>query len=176
MSGAWYSFSPQPSDTLGPSNQHKVYSVNTDDSKRKKVQTSLCTSWGGQPACGGPGRVPCLPGSELNRSSRGKAYHSSPSWSSPPSSASLHKWFQKFLFTHEDPGIKPEDGAGLLLRTHLEREMKDGVQGPQLKAAATQVSARRKEVSHSGSYAEPATSPGWGMGAAKKRYAFPIPR
>lgn len=29
----------------------------------------LCTSCGGQPACGGPGRVPCLPGSELNSSS-----------------------------------------------------------------------------------------------------------
>lgn len=104
---------------------------------------------------------------------------SSPSPASPAYALQLtlsHKWFQKFLFTHEDPGIKPEDGAGLLLRTHLEREMKDGVQGPQLKAAATQVSARRKEVSHSGSYAEPATSPGWGMGAAKKRYAFPIPR
>jgi len=65
--------------------------------------------------------------------------------------------------------------SGQLLRTHLEREMQDGVEGPQLRAEATQVSAGRKEVSHSGGDAESRQLRGAG-GAAKKRYASPIPR
>lgn len=47
--------------------------------------------------------------------------------------AHLQKWFQKLLFPRKDRAVIGEDGAPLVLRTHLEREMQDWGEGPTAK-------------------------------------------